>query len=195
MSHTQSTYTTLSQYVTGQLLIAMPTMLDPRFKQTVIYICTHTSEGAMGLVINRLFETVYFNDLLSQLDIQPSLGINDIRVHYGGPMESSRGFVLHTSDFVHESTMSMHDGVFLTVSVDVLKAMANGNGPKSSLLALGYAGWGPGQLDSELQTHSWLNMQADPVLVFDPNIETKWERSITKMGINIASFSGEYGHA
>ena len=186
---------TLPQYLTGQLLIAMPPMLDPRFQRTIIYVCTHNSEGAMGLVINRLFEAIHFNDLLNQLDIQPCSRSDDIRVHYGGPMESSRGFVLHTPDFVHESTMLMHDEVLLTVSVDVLKAMADGRGPKYSLLALGYAGWGPGQLDSELQTSSWLSMRADPALVFDPNIETKWERLIATIGVNLASFSAECGHA
>ncbi|CAK0778902.1 putative transcriptional regulator [uncultured Gammaproteobacteria bacterium] len=184
------------QYLTGQLLIAMPGMTDPRFQRTVIYICAHSAEGAMGLVINRLFGSITFRDLLEQLDIheyRPAVAA--MKVHYGGPVESGRGFVLHSTDFQREGTMRVDNEVALTATIDILRAVAEGRGPRHSLLGLGYAGWGPGQLDAELQANGWLNAPADEQLIFDVDIDAKWERSIAKLGVNVSMLSSEVGHA
>ncbi|MEI7608675.1 MAG: YqgE/AlgH family protein [Rhodospirillaceae bacterium] len=183
------------QYLTGQLLIAMPAMPDARFQRTVVYVCAHNAEGAMGLVINRLFGSITFASLLEQLDIQPSKPTEDYRVHYGGPVESGRGLVLHSTDFVREGTMMVDDEVALTATIDILRAIADGRGPKHSLLALGYAGWGPGQLDAEMQANGWLTVDSDQALMFDADLDTKWERAIAKIGVSLPMLSGEVGHA
>ena len=138
-------------YLEGQLLVAMPTMADPRFAHTVIYMCAHSEDGAMGLVVNKLLESLSFSDLLEQLEIEPAQESKPIPVHFGGPVEAARGFVLHSTDYTHEATMQVDDGFSLTATIDVLKAMAEGRGPRLSMLALGYAGWAPGQLDREIQ--------------------------------------------
>ena len=184
-----------SRYLTGHLLIAMPGMADPRFQRSVVYMCAHNAEGAMGLVVNRLFGSINFRDLLSQLDIKASQDVADIRVHYGGPVESGRGFVLHSTDFMREGSMQVDDEIALTATVDILRAIAEGRGPRHSILALGYAGWGPGQLDSEMQANGWLHAPSDEGLVFDHDLDTKWERSIGKLGVNLTMLSGEAGHA
>ena len=183
------------QYLTGQLLIAMPGMPDPRFQRAVVYVCAHNAEGAMGLVINRLFGSITFASLLEQLDIQASRPTEDMRVHYGGPVESGRGLVLHSTDFVREGTMMVDDDVALTATIDILRAIADGRGPRHSLLALGYAGWGPGQLDAEMQANGWLTVDSDQSLMFDSDLDTKWERAIAKIGVSLPMLSGEAGHA
>ena len=183
-------------YLTGQLLIAMPQMEDRRFVKTVIYLCAHTADGAMGLVVNKLMDNVNFPDLLEQLDITGGGGSGDaINVHFGGPVETGRGFVLHSADFVEDATLVIDDAVALTATIDILKAIADGNGPQHSLLALGYAGWGPGQLDGELQRNGWLSVPADDGLIFGGSHESRWERAMAKLGINITMLSGEAGHA
>lgn len=182
-------------YLTGQLLVAMPQMRDVRFARTVIYICAHNADGAMGLVINRLVGSITFPALLAQLGIDSTGLGEEIRVHFGGPVESGRGFVLHSSDYVHSGTMLVDDDVGLTASIDILKDIADGQGPRRSLLALGYAGWGPGQLDSELQANGWLTAPPDDAILFDPDLSTKWERAIAKLGVSPAMLSGEAGHA
>jgi putative transcriptional regulator len=182
-------------YLTGQLLIAMPTMPDQRFQRTVIYMCAHNADGAMGLVINRLFGSITFPDLLEQLGIDSPGSAANMRVHFGGPVESGRGFVLHSTDFVREGTMQVDDKIALTATVDILRAIADGRGPKHALLALGYAGWGPGQLDTEMQANGWLNAPADDRLLFDRDLDTKWERAIAKLGVSLSMLSGEAGHA
>jgi putative transcriptional regulator len=184
-----------SQYLTGQLLIAMPAMPDPRFAKTVIYMCAHGEEGAMGLVVNRPLETMTFPDLLEQLNIPTGANAEQIRVHFGGPVESSRGFVLHSADFVQESTLVIDDTVALTATTDILRAMADGTGPDRSLLALGYAGWSPGQLDSEIKANGWLHAPADSDVVFGPDDEHKWEQAIAKLGFTPEMLSGDAGHA
>ena len=183
------------QYLTGQLLIAMPGMPDTRFQRTVVYVCAHNAEGAMGLVINRLFGSITFATLLEQLEIHPTKLNDDLRVHYGGPVESGRGLVLHSTDFVREGTMMVDDEVALTATIDILRAIADGRGPKHSLLALGYAGWGPGQLDAEMQANGWLTVDSDEALMFDADLDTKWERAIAKIGVRLPMLSGEAGHA
>jgi putative transcriptional regulator len=182
-------------YLTGQLLIAMPAMLDSRFSQTVIYVCVHSAEGAMGLVVNRLANELTFSQLLQQLDVDsPGIG-QEVRIHFGGPVESGRGFVLHSAEYTQEGTITVDDGISLTASIDILRDIADGKGPQRSLLALGYAGWGPGQLDSELTQNAWLQVSADDALVFGGDLEKKWERAISKLGIDPLLLSGDAGHA
>lgn len=182
-------------YIEGQLLIAMPGMADPRFERTVIYMCAHSTAGAMGLVINRLAEHVTFSELLKQLGVDAPHGDNEIRVHFGGPVEMSRGLVLHSADYSQDVTMMVDGRMALTASMDVLRAIAAGEGPSRSLLALGYAGWGPGQLESEIQANGWLNVSADLDFVFDGDLEMKWRRSIEMIGIDVDRLSGDAGHA
>lgn len=182
-------------YLTGQLLIAMPAMPDPRFARTVIYVCAHSAEGAMGIVVNRLFGSITFPDLLEQLDIEAGPAVHGRRVHFGGPVEAARGFVLHSTDYLQDGTLQVDDEVALTATVDVLRAIAEGGGPRRSLLALGYAGWGEGQLDAEIQANGWLHAPADEALLFDDDIDTKWERAIAKLGVSLSMLSGEAGHA
>jgi putative transcriptional regulator len=182
-------------YLTGHLLIAMPNMRDPRFARTVIYLCAHSADGAMGLVINRLVGSVTFPDLLTQLGIDSGSATPEIRVHFGGPVESGRGFVLHSGEYLHDSTLRIAEEMALTATVDILQDIAHGNGPRRSLLALGYAGWGPGQLDSEIQSNGWLHVAADENLVFDDSLDDKWERAIAKLGVDVSLLSGDAGHA
>ncbi len=184
-----------SGYMSGQLLIAMPNMADPRFARTVIYLCAHSDEGAMGLVINKPMPQITFVDLLEQLEIETEGTIEDQMVHFGGPVESGRGFVLHSGEFQREGTMMVDDAVGLTATIDILRAIAGGEGPEKHLLALGYAGWGPGQLDGEIQANGWLHAPADEAILFDHDLSTKWERSIAKLGVSPAMLSGDAGHA
>ncbi|MDF2764221.1 MAG: hypothetical protein K0S81_1215 [Rhodospirillales bacterium] len=179
----------------GQLLVAMPQMQDPRFAKSVIYLCAHTPEGAMGLVLNKLVDSITFPDLLEQLSIEPAISGDEIRVHFGGPVESGRGFVLHTADYQREGTLPINSGIALTATVDILRDMARGSGPRQTLLALGYAGWGPGQLDAEIQANGWLQVPADEQLVFGQDLETKWELALAKLGVDFGRLSGEAGHA
>lgn len=186
-------------YLTGQMLIAMPQMQDPRFVKTVIYMCAHSADGAMGLVVNKLMDSVSFPDLLEQLEIEPVGGREDsIEVHFGGPVETGRGFVLHTDDYLQDSTLEITNGMALTATIDILKAIADGEGPEQSMLALGYAGWGPGQLDGEIQENGWLSAPADRELLFGTATDDKWEAAMAKLGIDtgmINRLSGDAGHA
>jgi len=184
-----------SDFLTGQLLIAMPAMADPRFAQSVIYLCAHTPEGAMGLVLNRPLERPRFDDLLRQLEVAPVPPARRIRLCAGGPMDNARGFVLHTTDWTGDGSLRVDDAVALTASLDVLKAIAEGHGPREGLLALGYAGWGPGQLDAEIQQNAWLSVPADETLVFDADHDTKWRRALGKLHIDPLLLSGSVGHA
>lgn len=181
-------------YLPGQLLIAMPNMSDPRFERSVVYMCAHSAEGAMGLVINRLIDSLTFPELLQQLGIDLGPKSGEIRVHFGGPVESGRGFVLHSDDYLQDSTMVIDEGIALTATVDVLKDVSDGRGPRSALLALGYAGWGPGQLDSEIIHNGWLHAPADPDILFSPDIEGKWDRAIRKIGIDPSMLTMDAGH-
>lgn len=181
-------------YLAGQLLVAMPNMRDPRFERTVIYLCVHNAEGAMGLVINKPVGSLTFPQLLRQLGI-PKESVVDRRVHFGGPVEMGRGFVLHSDEYEQESTVKVRPGYAVTATIDILKAIAEGGGPERALLALGYAGWAPGQLDGEIQANGWLHAPADVGIVFDDELDTKWNRAISKIGIDLALLSGEAGHA
>ena len=185
----------LDSYLVGHLLIAMPGMRDPRFAKTVVYLCAHSAEGAMGLVINRALESLTFDDLLEQVGIHDPKVESGIHVHFGGPVETGRGFVLHSPDYQHDGTLVVARNVGLTATVDILRAIAAGEGPRRHLLALGYAGWGPGQLDGEIRANGWLHVAADEGLVFDRNLDQKWERAMAKIGIDPRMLSDAAGHA
>lgn len=180
----------------GQLLIAMPSMMDPNFEQTVIYVCAHSDQGAVGLVVNRPTGTVSLKDLLEQLEI-PSLHIpREKQVLIGGPVETERGFVLHSTDYYREdATLKTSDTIGLTATLDVLTSIASGEGPERSLLAIGYSGWGPGQLEEEIQANGWLHSAADDTLVFDEDYDSKWQRAIGLLGIDVSQLSSDAGHA
>jgi putative transcriptional regulator len=182
-------------YLTGQLLMAMPQMADPRFARAVIYVCAHSEEGAMGLVLNKLLDQLTMPELLSQLGIAQESPIRQRRVHFGGPVDVARGFVLHSDDYNDEGTSVITEGIALTATIDILRAIGRGHGPRHSLLALGYAGWGPGQLDAEIQANGWLHAPVDETIIFGPDQDTKWERAIRKIGIDFAMLSAEAGHA
>ena len=190
-------------YLDGQLLIAMPVMGDPRFERSVIYLCAHSADGAMGIIVNRPAGSIDFPQLLVQLDIikksdQITLPetAEAMKVLKGGPVETGRGFVLHSSDFfIEDATLKIDDGICLTATVDILKAIAKGAGPKHAILALGYAGWAPGQLENEIQDNGWLHCAADPDLVFGRNADEKYLRALRKIGIDPGMLSNEAGHA
>lgn len=180
----------------GQLLIAMPGMGDPRFAHSVVYMCAHSGDGAMGLIVNKPTPEIHFTDLLSQLGIDGGKGLRDIRVHFGGPVEQSRGFVLHSTDYPGgPTTMQVDDAVAMTASLDVLEAIAAGRGPASSLMALGYAGWGPGQLEAEIGANGWLTAASRPELVFGRANEHKWTAALKSIGINPLTLSSQGGRA
>jgi len=190
-------------YLDGQMLIAMPAMLDDRFARSVIYVCAHSSEGAMGIVVNHLAPNINFSDLLVKLDVVPAADriqlpsrAGGVKVMRGGPVETERGFVLHSEDFfIENSTLPIDDGICLTATIDILKAIARGDGPASAILALGYAGWGPGQLENEIQGNGWLHCAADRDLIFGADIGGKYERALKKIGIDLGMLSSEAGHA
>ncbi|MCC7427231.1 MAG: YqgE/AlgH family protein [Alphaproteobacteria bacterium] len=182
-------------HLAGQFLIAMPSMGDPRFARSLVYICLHSEEGALGIIVNRALEGLSFEELLRQLNIEPVPPGRSIRMHRGGPVEAGRGFVLHSADWVQESSLRVSRAVALTASVEILKEIAQGRGPERGILALGYAGWGPGQLDREIQENAWLSAPADAALLFDGGLETKWQRALAKIGVDPALLSGAAGHA
>jgi len=189
-------------YLDGQLLVAMPIMTDKRFARSVIYMCAHSAEGAMGLIINRRASHISFSELLKQLSIMPDgaddveIELEDMDVHVGGPVETQRGFVLHSADYyVADSTLPIDDGVSLTATIDILKAIAGGKGPDRAILALGYAGWRAGQLESEIAANGWLHCPADAGLLFDRDLEQKYERALSKIGIDPSHLVSDAGHA
>jgi putative transcriptional regulator len=172
----------------------MPGMQDPRFGRTVLYICSHSPEGAMGLIINRTYDEIRFADLMNQLGIVGDV-TRELPVHFGGPVDSSRGFVLHSADFQADQTLVVNGSVALTATKDILQAIVQGDGPNRAIFALGYAKWFAGQLDSEIQANEWLTAPADKDLIFDRALDTKWERAIGQLGFNPAMLSVEAGHA
>lgn len=192
-----------SSYLDGQLLAAMPSMLDKRFARSVVYICAHSQDGAMGLVLNQRAPNISFPDLLEQLDVLKTDDEDGVppeilsrTVHVGGPVETGRGFVLHSSDyFASDSTLLIDDGVCLTATMDILKAMALGEGPHRAILALGYAGWAPGQLESEFQANGWLHCPPDPDLIFGTDLDDMYRRVLSKIGINPSHLVSQAGHA
>ncbi len=182
--------------LTGQLLVAMPQMLDERFARSVVYMCAHSGEtGAMGLVINKVIGSLTMAELFNQLELEPSPLAAGHPVHFGGPVEAGRGFVLHTADYREDATLVIDDKISVTATLDILRAIGEGRGPRRCLFALGYAGWAPGQLDAEIQANGWLSVAADSELVFDAHDEGKWQRALAKLGVHLSALSGEAGHA
>ncbi len=182
----------------------MPAMADRRFARSVIYMCAHSVQGAMGLIVNQRASHITFAELLGQLSIpgreNGAEGCEpdpvNMDVHVGGPVETGRGFVLHSSDyFAADSTLPIDDSVSLTATVDILKAIASGTGPNRAILALGYAGWRPGQLESEIQANGWLHCAADLDLLFDRDLDQKYDRAMSKIGIDLSHLVSQAGHA
>lgn len=182
-------------FLAGQLLVAMPSMQDPRFERSVILMCAHNEEGAMGLVINKLIEELKLPELMRQLNIAGGGFAGRTEVHFGGPVEVGRGFVLHSPDYLEAGTMVIGDDYALTATLDVLRAIGRGEGPTRGFLALGYSGWGPGQLDAEIQANGWLTVPPDQEIVFGPGLADKWQRALAKLGVDLIALSGEAGHA
>jgi len=185
-----------SGYLTGQLLVAMPTMADPRFHRTVIYVCAHTAEGAMGIIVNKPLNDLRFTDILEQLKITPrSSSCSAIHVHRGGPVEVQRGFVLHSAEYQKTGTVVVAEDIALSATTEILKDIADGLGPTRNLMALGYAGWGPSQLDEEIKRNAWLCVPADAGLLFSDGCDHKWDTALSRLGIAAHSLSTQSGHA
>ncbi|MGP9819106.1 YqgE/AlgH family protein [Salinarimonas sp. NSM] len=193
----------MAGYLDGHLLVAMPGMPDERFERTVIYLCAHSADGAMGIVINKPTTDVSLPDLLVQLDVIPAdeairlpRSVGAMKVMKGGPVETSRGFVLHTPDFfIDQSTLPIDGRICLTATVDILRAMARGDGPDRAMFALGYAGWGAGQLETEIQRNGWLSCPADPEIVFGVPAETRYDGALRAIGIDPVMLSPIAGNA
>lgn len=186
---------TTAGFFDNKLLLAMPIMADPRFERSVIYMCSHDESGAMGLVVNSAIEQLSFEALLEQLSIDTAGPIPDLPVHAGGPVEPGRGFVLHSADFVQESTLIVSQTLALTATVDILKALAEGRGPMHHLLALGYAGWGAGQLEREIQENAWMIAEPDDEILFYTELDLKWPRAMAMLGVDVAMLSSDAGHS
>lgn len=184
-----------SPYLTGKLLLAMPQMGDPRFHKAVIFVCAHDVNGAMGLVINHTLPGLELGELLSQLHIEGAHAGSDIPVMSGGPVETGRGFILHKGDFRQIDSLKIESDIYVTGTIEALKAVAQGKGPDEMLFILGYAGWTAGQLDMEMQQNAWLVVDADPALIFEGDPDQCWDRAIRKMGIDPSMLSGEAGRA
>lgn len=184
-----------SGFLAGQFLIAMPGMEDPRFARTVIYLCAHDQEGAMGLVVNRTLDSLKFPDILDQLGINSTIHVRNRPVYAGGPVEAGRGFLLHSVDYMVDGSLNVDGKLALSATLDVLEALAENRGPAHSLFALGYAGWAAGQLDFEIQENGWLTAPASPDVIFDADNEGKWERAMAQIGISPEQLSGQAGRA
>ena len=182
--------------LTGKILIAMPGMPDPRFEHSVVFMCAHSDEGAMGLIVNKPSEEIRFGALLEQLSIDAAADVKELEVYFGGPVELGRGFVLHSPDFTSDMNTLEVDAQFsMTATLDVLEMIANGDGPTRRMVILGYAGWGPGQLEDEIAANGWLTCDASPDLVFDRDDSGKWEAALKKLGISPLALSAEGGRA
>ena len=184
-----------STSLTNHFLIAMPGLQDPNFSRTVVYVCEHSDQGAMGIIINRPTE-VTLGELLDQLDISTRLSrVRDTLVYQGGPVQTDRGFVLHTAGPAFDSTLTINDEISVTTSRDVLEAIARGEGPPHALIALGYAGWGGGQLEQELSANAWLSGPTDGGIMFRSDAESRWLAAAKLLGVDLNLLSGEAGHA
>ena len=183
-------------FLEGKLLIAMPGMNDPRFEKSVIFMCAHSGDGAMGLIVNKPVAGLVFRDLIEKLELKATESTPNLPVLYGGPVQAGNGFVLHTSDYEgQESTMPISDDLALTGTRDILRAMADGAGPKKAMFALGYSGWGPGQIESEIRANGWIHCDADPIILFDGDMDSKWSRALRKLGIDVSVLSPHAGRA
>ncbi|MBI1220507.1 MAG: YqgE/AlgH family protein [Rhodobacteraceae bacterium] len=185
-----------SMNLTGKFLIAMPGMGDPRFDKSLILVCAHSAEGAMGLIVNKPMPQPGFRGLLEQLDIEPGDDCAEVQVHFGGPVEGGRGFVLHSADYAAEGgTLHVNEAFGMTATLEILEDLAHGEGPGKALLALGYAGWGPGQIEQEILRNGWLSCDATPAIVFSPESASKWERALKTLGVDALTLSATAGRA
>jgi putative transcriptional regulator len=183
-------------FLEGKLLIAMPGMTDPRFEKSVIFMCAHSTDGAMGIIVNKPVTGLSFQELLRKLELQVTSKTPNFPVLYGGPVETGRGFVLHSGDYDSaDSTLPVSEDVSLTATLDILRAMGEGRGPQNAIFALGYAGWSPGQIEDEIRANGWIHCDSDARLLFDTNLDGKWATAIAKLGIDVSGLSAHAGHA
>ena len=173
-----------NKFLSGKFLIATTSMSDPRFHKSVIYLVSHKNEGAMGIVINQPIIETKIKNIISDEGLKDSSNIDNIPITFGGPVDTKKGFILHTSEFKDETTVKVSDNIFLTSNINILKSIVKGKGPKKSLFALGYAGWFPGQLEKELSSDGWLVAPGNPKLIFECKIEKRWSEAIKSIGIN-----------
>ncbi len=182
--------------LTGKLLIAMPGMGDPRFDRSVIFMCSHGEDGALGLIVNKPTPAISFSQLLDQLSIEVGPSARQVEVHFGGPVENGRGFVLHSGDYnANASTLPVGSEFGMTATLDILEDMATGKGPDRAILALGYSGWGPGQLEGEIRDNGWLTVDSTPDLVFDDDDDGKWSAALSSIGVDPLTLSATAGRA
>lgn len=182
--------------LTGSLLLAMPGMGDPRFDRSVVFLCAHSEDGAMGFIVNKPARDMTFGDLLDHIELTPEGALAEQPVYFGGPVETQRGFVLHSDEYSSRlQTLRVQGGFGMTATLDVLEDMAKGEGPRRALVALGYAGWGPGQLEDEIARNGWLTCDARPGLVFDTDDDQKWMQALHTLGIDPLGLSGVAGRA
>ena len=186
---------TSAAFLDGQILIAMPTMRDPRFQRSIVYLCSHSEDGAMGLIVNKVKDRLVWKDLFGKLSIPLGSVLGPRPVHFGGPVEMARGFVLHSADYTaDDATLQVDEATSMTTTVDILRDLAIGRGPDRAMLALGYAGWAAGQLESELQENGWLLCPSDAELLFGDDVHGKWDRALGKLGVDPSMLSTG-GHA
>ncbi len=177
-------------------MIALPGMPDPRFEKSVIFMCAHSGEGAMGIIINKAVEGLSFRDMMEKLNVAVTAMTSDPPILFGGPVQTGRGFVLHSGEFEgNDSTMAVTDDVSLTATLDILRAIASGKGPEKSLFALGYAGWDGGQIEDEIRANGWVHCDADNAIIFDDALDNKWSRALGKLGIDMSGLSAHAGRA
>lgn len=178
----------------GKFLVATPTLQESCFTRAVIYMCSYNEAGAMGVIVNYPIDNVRIDDIMEQLNIETTY-THGTQVHFGGPVESNRGFIIHSDEFAANGAICKHDGITVTSNADVLQAIAGGGGPKHSMLALGYAGWAAGQLEAEMESGSWIVVSATKQLLFDTDNEAKWSLAISSLGFDVGNFSASVGHA
>jgi putative transcriptional regulator len=182
------------KFLTGQLLLAMPGIGDPRFEKAVIAMCVHDEEGALGIGLGRIVPRIGFHDLLKQLDIEPGVA-PDVAIHLGGPVEPQRGFILHSLDWGGEGSVQVADRWVLTATLGILKAIAEGRGPTRWIAALGYAGWGPGQLEQELCSNGWFATPGSDELLYGSDVDSRWSRAFSGAGIDPRMLTSDFGTA
>lgn len=186
-------------YLNGQILLAMPSMGDPRFYKAAIYVCAHDEKGAMGIVINHVLAGLEFGSLLKDLEIEANITLpkrlQHLPVLCGGPVETARGFLIHSNDFKQPDTIKVQDNIFVTGTIDALMALTEDQAPKSMIFALGYAGWGAGQLEKEMRENVWLTLPATPSLIFSENIGNIWDQGLSTIGVTPAQLTSSMGNA
>lgn len=183
-------------FLEGKLLIAMPGMADPHFEKSVIFMCAHSADGAMGIMINKPVAGLSFHDLMQKLELAVTSNTPNFPILYGGPVETGRGFVLHSGEYESsDATLPVSEDVSLTATLDILRAMADGRGPQHAIFALGYAGWTAGQIEDEIRRNGWIHCDSDSEILFDSGLEAKWATALRKLGIEASGLSAHAGHA